>query len=196
MSVFQLHPAGPTPSIPYLSLQTICRRSGMVVALLATSLVAGCEEPTTGVGITGIDHLPEYMSVSQFYVDGYSAFQAGTGASTVCCASLPSRWRPNLSAEVRWHVTNWRDCDWTLHVRRVPVERYDEPGRLWVHFMADGAVRVISSGPGPGNSAYPGPHDPIPSKDPWDKYPWDERCNARFKGDEPRLVEDSEGHES
>jgi hypothetical protein len=146
--------------------------------LLAASLVAGCEERTAGVAITGIDHLPEHLSVQDFYVDGYSAFQAGTGGSTVCCAVLPKRWRPDLTVEIRWNVTNWRDCDGREYVRQVPVQRYAEPGRLWVHFLADGSVRAVSSGVGPGNAAYPGPHDSIPDKDPWDVYPIEAICEA------------------
>ncbi|MDG2519232.1 DUF3304 domain-containing protein [Lysobacter soli] len=150
--------------------------------LLAASLMAGCEEQTAGVAITGIDHLPKHLSVQQFYVDGYSAFQAGTGASTVCCAVLPKRWRPDLTVEIRWNVTNWRDCEGHEYVRRVPVEPYEEPDRLWVHFMADGSVRAVSSGVGPGNPAYPGPHEPIPSKNPWDIYPIEAICKAKRKG--------------
>ena len=199
MSLFKVHPAGMTPGIPYFSPQIIClirqlresfwlsfRNIALALVLLATSLVAGCKEPTVGVGISGIDHLPEHLSVQQFYVDGYSAFQAGDGGSVVCCAVLPRRWRPDLTVEIR-------DCDWMQHVRRVPVDRYQEPGRLWVHFLKDGAVRVVSSGVGPGNPDYPGPHDSIPSKEPWHKYPWDERCDARYKGDAPRIVEDEKG---
>src|SRR5690349_3337058 len=172
------------------------RSVALALLLTVTALLAGCKEPTTGVGITGIDHLPEDMSVQRFYVDGYDASRAGGGGRMVCCASLPNRWRPDLTVEIRWNVTNWRDCDWTEHVRQVQVERYEEPGRLWVHFMANGAVRVISSGIGPGNPGYPGPHDQIPSNDPWDKYQWGPRCHALFKGDAPRIVEDLKGARS
>lgn len=152
------------------------------LVLCATSLIAGCEEETAGVPITGIDHLSDHLSVQQFYVDGYSAFQAGTGASTVCCAVLPKRWRPGLSIEVRWNVTNWRDCEGQDYVRRVPVERYEEPDRLWVHFMADGSIRAVSSGVGPGNPAYPGPHERIPSKNPWDDYSIEAICKVKHGG--------------
>lgn len=147
--------------------------------LLAASLVAGCEERTAGVAITGIDHLPEHLSVQDFYVDGYSAFQAGTGGSTVCCAVLPKRWRPDLTVEIRWNVTNWRDCEGNDYVRRVPVERYDQVGALYVHFLADGNVRVVSSNCWPEASRYPGPHDPVPSKRPWNIYPLDAICKAK-----------------
>lgn len=172
-------------------LQRIPRCAAFALVLLATSLVAGCEEPTIGVPITGIDHLPEHMSVQRFYVDGYDASRAGAGGRTVCCALLPRRWRPDLAVEIRWNVTNWRDCDWMQHVRRVPVERYEEVGSLYVHFLADGNVRAVSSNYWPEASRYPGPHDRIPSKEPWRTYGWDDRCNAIYKGEAPRLIEDS-----
>ena len=157
----------------------IRRGSALTLVLLAMSLVAGCEEQTAGVGITGIDHLPDHLSVQDFYVDGYSAFRAGGSGGAVCCALLPKRWRPDLTVEIRWNVTNWRDCEGNDYVRRVLVEPYSEPGRLWVHFLRNGEVRAISSGIGPRNPDYPGPHDPIPSKRPWNIYPLDATCEAK-----------------
>jgi hypothetical protein len=133
-----------------------------------------------GVGITGIDHLANHLSVSRFYVDGYSAFQAGGGGRHVCCAMLPEKWRPGLTVEIRWEVMDWRDCKWDQYVRRVAVEPYTEAGTLWVHFLANGEVKVVSSGLyAPESPYYPGPHDAIPNKDPWDVYP-QERCKGKY----------------
>src|SRR5690606_32452553 len=82
---------------------SIWRRAlpSIAVAMLVL-LVGACEAQTpstpkesmTGVGITGIDHLADYLSVQEFSVNGYKAGQAGKGGSTVCCAMLPVRWRP------------------------------------------------------------------------------------------------------
>jgi hypothetical protein len=175
-----MRPFEPGGSEREVQQRRVLRYLALAVLLLGPLVLAGCEEQTTGVPITGLDHL----SVSQFYVDGYSAFQAGTGGSTVCCAVLPKRWRPDLTVEIRWNVTNWRDCDGNDYVRRVPVERYDQVGALYVHFLADGNVRVVSSNYWPEASRYPGPHDPIPSKRPWNIYPLDAICKAK-KGAKP-----------
>lgn len=131
------------------------------------------EEPPSdpdsiGVGITGLDHLPEHLSIQNFWVNGYSADQAGKGGRTVCCAMLPRHWHPGLTVTVKWGVTNWPASTYYMRKEVVPVERYEEGGHLWVHFLADGRVRAISSPRyGPGNPNYPGPHDPILNKEPW-----------------------------
>jgi hypothetical protein len=83
-----------------------------------------------GVSLTGIDHLADHLSVQDFYVDGTPGAQAGTGGSLLCCAKLPRVWRPGLTVEVRWNVTNWRDCTGEDFVKRVPVERYDQLGGM------------------------------------------------------------------
>lgn len=146
-----------------------------------------------GVALTGIDHLADHVSVQDFYVDGTPGAQAGQGGSLVCCVKLPNAWRPDLTVEVRWFVQNWRDCIYTGHSGRVPVERYDQLGQMWVHFLADGNVRVVSSNYYPEGARQPGSKypvkDPIPNKAPWKVYPsrtctgrWIKRSSAGEKG--------------
>ncbi len=122
--------------------------------------------------MTGIDHLKEdYLSVSDFSVDGHGGFQAGEGSGSVCCATLPEKWHPGLTAKVKWEVSNWKEENGKDYEANVPVDRYTEEGHLWVHFLANGSVRLVVSNMGPGGPDYPGPHDPIPRKQPWDDYP-------------------------
>ncbi|NBA95430.1 DUF3304 domain-containing protein [Pseudomonas sp. R5(2019)] len=156
-------------------------------------VLAGCDsrEDSVSAGLTGIDHLPDHLSVQNFSLNGTGGFQAGKGGSEVCCVSLPRSWRPDLTAVVQWNVTNWRDCGWESYERRVPVEPYEKVGHAWVHFMGDGSVRVVSSDIGPGirvaNTDYPGPHDPIPQKHPWDVYgSWASHCPPQ---DQPIVME-------
>lgn len=157
-------------------------------------LLAGCDDvqakqDNVPIAITGIDHLADHLSVQNFWIDGIGGFQAGRGGSVVCCAKLPRQWHPGLTVVVRWGVTNWRDCTWESHERRVPVERYEKVGQLYIHFLFDGNVRVISSNIAPGysNNGYSGPHDPIPKKKPYEQYgPWSPRCPV---GDKPVLTE-------
>ncbi|GAA3927240.1 DUF3304 domain-containing protein [Luteimonas lutimaris] len=150
-----------------------------MVILLLVLASTGCDarlpqDEMVGVGITGIDHLPDHLSIQDFWVNGYNAFRAGQGSGTVCCAMLPAHWRPGLTVQVRWEIDNWRDKTYSMHEATVPVERYDEVGRLWVHFLKDGLVRVVSS-----NYGVPVDHpdnkhpvtDSIPQKEPWKMYP-------------------------
>ena len=147
-----------------------------VLALLVI-LLTGCDgrqakQDNVGTSMTGIDHLPDHVSVQNFWVNGASGHQAGTGGSVVCCATLPRKWHPGLTVVVNWNITNWRDCHWESYERRVVVDRYENVGHLFVHFLADGSVRAISSSIGPGypGNGYPGPDDSIPNKHPWDVY--------------------------
>ena len=147
-------------------------------------LAGGCQAPQeekTAVGITGIDHLADHLSVQDFSVAGYGGGRAGGGGGTVCCAMLPAKWRPDLRVKVDWLEQNWRDCSYRRLQREVVIDRYAEVGTLWVHFLADGNVRVVVSNPGPGNPAYLGPHDPIPQKHPWKDYPSVEHCNKQWE---------------
>ncbi|MGV5311695.1 DUF3304 domain-containing protein [Pseudomonas aeruginosa] len=157
-------------------------------------LLAGCDagqakQDTVPAPLTGIDHLADHLSIQDFWVNAASGHQAGRGGREVCCVSLPREWRPDLTVVVSWGVTNWRDCTWESHERRVPVERYEKVEQLYVHFLSDGSVRVISSAIAPGysNDDYPGPHDPIPRKEPSKQYgPWSPRCPV---GAKPVLTE-------
>lgn len=147
-----------------------------VPLLIAVVILSACKTndhashvPTL---IVGVQHMGKNFSVAEFYVNGYeggTAGRLGGGGSFVCCVSLPGKWRPGLKVEVRWIVT-----DWTNEVRSeiakqnyrsvasdgpyiawVPVEKYDEVGDLYVHFFANGRIRVISSSYTPGHASYP-----------------------------------------
>ena len=120
--------------------------------------------------LTGIDHLADHVSVQDFSVNGTSGAQAGKGGREVCCVSVPTRWRPGLAVDVRWEVLNWRDRSAGFYRASVELERYTEPGRLYVHFLPDGTVRVVTSMKGPRSPDYPGPREAIPQKHPWDEY--------------------------
>ncbi|KRE92088.1 hypothetical protein ASG87_18450 [Frateuria sp. Soil773] len=179
-----VHRAGPT-----LGIKGALRSVVWLVVVGMALLLSACGRPydpsehaqpapdaTIGVGLTGIDHLADYLSVQDFSVNGVDGAQAGKGGRTVCCMVIPLKWRPGLKAVVRWNVTNWRDCHGEDFERTVTVEPYAKPGQVWVHFLANGSVRVISSIVGPGNPAYPGPHDAIPPKEPWYAYPIETTC--------------------
>ena len=201
LSSIAAHPIGATPNIKpvfpsgatqahrcEMALQRLGRLNPLswLAALLLASAMAACAADTSkdgiGVGITGIDHLDDYLSVQNFWVNGYNAAQAGNGGSTVCCAILPRKWQKGMKVRIRWEVADWKSSRWACYVRDVPVEPYEEVGQLWVHFMKDGSVRAVSSDEGPRSPTYPGPHDVISRKHPWKDYPpleADETCHDR-----------------
>ncbi len=157
-------------------------RAWLLVLLCLLTGLAACQgrapaDDSVGTELTGIDHLADHLSVQNFWLDGHAGDQAGKGGRAVCCIALPRHWHAGMTAVVRWDVANWRDCTWQSYERRVPIEPYDRVGTVWVHFLADGSVRVVSANPGPGNPNYRGPHDPIPQKEPWKVYgSWPSHC--------------------
>jgi hypothetical protein len=100
---------------------------------------------------------PEYL-IYRFYVNksiGDNINENGGGSSFVCCITLPRKWQPSLSVDVRWEVdhilkSTRADAPDTAELQgiyhaQVPVEEYKEVGNLYVHFFPNGRVRVVVS---------------------------------------------------
>ena len=123
-----------------------------------------------GVGVTPMDHDPSDTFVRNTVINGYNVGSAGTGGSTVCCIALPLRWRPGLTATVKWERCKRNDpinprpasevCTW--HEKTVEVTEYgrDGMGRVWLHILPQDEVHVIPSGLAPSHPDYPGPGFP------------------------------------
>lgn len=72
---------------------------------------------------------------------GMSAW--GAGNANICCTSIPTVWHPGIKVLVRWDMP-----DGHTHVRKekvVDIEKYDEPGSIYLHFFPDDVVRVVVS---------------------------------------------------
>jgi hypothetical protein len=146
--------------------------AGFVLVATFSACQSTAKEATFGGDLTGIDHLADYLSVSEFSVNGAWGAQAGTGGRTTCCVVLPEKWHQGLVAHVKWTVSDWKNSGHGgRHEADVPVDPYSAPEHVWVHFLEDGTVRVVVSRYYPRSPDYPGPHDPIPQKYPWKVYP-------------------------
>lgn len=131
------------------------------------------------VAITGVHHLGSAYNISDFYVDGYfggNVGREGGGGRSACCVELPEKWREGLTVEVRWAINDWSQENNAeidagnyrslksggVYRARVPVEKYNEPEHLWVHFFPKGYARVVSSKFGPEGTAHPiNGNDPV-----------------------------------
>jgi hypothetical protein len=155
-------------------------RSWLAAIVLAAMAMVS---PVASASMSGIDHLADNLSVTDFWVNGTGGFQAGQGGRSAPSPVLPDKWHPGLMVHVVWHVRDWQHDRGSTYEADVPVEPYTEDGgTVWVHFLANGTVRVVVSNMGPRSPIYPGPRDPIPEKEPWDMYPpridwrdWNER---------------------
>jgi Protein of unknown function (DUF3304) len=157
----------------------------LVWGLTACNAMGGGKQEGEGVGLTGIDHLADHLSVQNFWVNGHWGAQAGKGGRLVCCAIVPKKWTPGLKAHVQWRETNWKEQTGEEHQADVPIDRYDEVGRMFVHFLANGEVRITLANESPHSPTYPGTHDPIPQKEPWKVYPRPRRVNPNNPFNDP-----------
>jgi hypothetical protein len=120
------------------------------------------------VSITGVHHMGSDYRISDFYVDKYyggAVGESGGGGGIVCCIMLPKKWHPGLTADVRWEVrhiiktsnpaTPETEEVAALYHARVPVEKYVEADRFWVHFFPQGRARIVVSQTGPYGEQHP-----------------------------------------
>ncbi|AVR94273.1 DUF3304 domain-containing protein [Pseudoduganella armeniaca] len=141
--------------------------ASVVIALVTcgcTAQMLGKKDDThtTPVIVTPVQHMGKLYSVEDVYVNGHiagGAGQAGGGGGMSCCVLLPEYWRPGLIANVTWTVKYWglENIEETKHgiyksiitlaryKAEVPVERYQDPETLYIHFFSDGRARVVAS---------------------------------------------------
>lgn len=132
-------------------------------ALVASGLDEGGSNALAG--LEAYNHTADY--IHQYYVDGgggsniHAYGVSGNGSWT-----YPRQWHEGLTAKVRWTTSdsdpNGSPVE-TWHERQVPVEPYrTAEGKLHVHFLPLGQVRLILSPLYPGDPGYPGPQPPVP----------------------------------
>lgn len=137
--------------------------AGAAVWLGYTQLPWGNRDDELGAaGIVGVQHLGKDYPVSEFYINNYAGGKVGRdggGGGIVCCVMIPLQWRPGLTVDVRWRVEDWSHENRTeikagdyrsvsvkgFYIAKVPVEKYDDPGDVYVHFFPRGRVRVVST---------------------------------------------------
>ena len=125
---------------------------GTLALLLLLPALAACKVRSTGipVGIQGYNHSDTY--IPQFMVNGGGggSVWSHSPSGTVCCAVLPYRWSPDLEVEISW-TTDLK----TYQKVMLPIPKYDEVGKLAVHFLRNGQVKVFSTTMILGHPDYP-----------------------------------------
>jgi hypothetical protein len=120
------------------------------------------EDEFAPTGIVGVQHLGHDYHISEFYVNKYGGTNVGReggGGGSVCCVMIPVQWRPGLTVDVRWEVMDWSHENRKeievgnfesvttngIYMAKVPVEKYERSGDVYVHFFPKGRVRVVST---------------------------------------------------
>jgi Protein of unknown function (DUF3304) len=170
----------------------------MATCLLSACLLGGCEEPTVGVNIHGVNYSGNTFS---FSVSDPAKPKSGAGSGLIdpfgasgisCCVTLPKKWQPGIKVLV--HTRHWlpKLPDGTLpevkeeHVVEVPQYGDGTPGELWVLRWADGSLSVVSSDFQPDHPKWPGKVKgwPVPSleyqRERWEIYRKHEEGGVRL----------------
>ncbi len=155
-----------------------------LLAMFSMMLLAGCfEEEKIGVSYIGVNHtLEDVVDVTINGTGGImAAYPRGTSGS-VCCVTVPAKWKPGLSVTIAWEPDgSWLLDDQGKEVIRdgktvlvrgkrktkiVALPQYDKPEDLWIHFFPNEEIKLVMSKYGPGHPKHglPSPYIPGVSK--------------------------------
>ena len=132
------------------------------LALACALLLNGCallhkeESPSAGAQVGIVNHTGRFIYSATVNGAGGGTMSAwGAGVANICCTSIPSVWYPGMKVLVRWDMPEGRTH--VVNEKVVEVERYDDPGSIYMHFFPGDEVRVLSSLVDPGHPNYPIP---------------------------------------
>lgn len=126
---------------------------------LAAYVLKRVPEPAVLISVGAVHYFPPEYRVDEFYINrhyfGSSSFDGFAGGG-LCCMWLPEHWKPGITVDVSWAVSDWsltpiedkanfdraKIRDVGMYRAKVPVEKYEEPNDLYVHFFDGGRVRV------------------------------------------------------
>ena len=113
------------------------RMIAQAASLLCGFLTAACsaqpinDDSSYAANVGIVNHTAQYIhSASVNGAGGANMGAWGAGMGNVCCALVPTHWYPGMQVVVRWDVP-----EGSKHVyqeKRVEVERYDEPGSIYL----------------------------------------------------------------
>jgi hypothetical protein len=152
-------------------------RSAIAVFLLSAPMLVACAKSAVPVPIHGVNHRAEPFSyvlvdpTNPENTGGGELVESFSAGGTVCCYTLPAKWKPGIKIEIR--ETHYLPM---LKDRTIPEVKQkfvvDLPpyiagavGELWVIRAPDGSVGLISSNYQPDHAKWPGKIKgwPVPS---------------------------------
>jgi hypothetical protein len=139
---------------------TVCLLVGMLTGCASASGEPEHKKVSAMVGI--VNHTDRYIysaSVAGAGGDGMPAY--GAGGASICCAAIPAGWYPGMKVEVRWNMPIG-ELD-VVKMKEVEVEKYDEPGDIYLHFFPEDRVRVIVTRYGGASTKHPIPAPVAPA---------------------------------
>lgn len=169
---------------------TVYLLRGLILISLLLPMTAHAEK-TIAVPVSAINYTDQELNSFVFSVPDNPRQAAGgpsllpyEGGGTMCCYSLPKKWRPGIKVKLTYDWWQGDDKPRKYVERIFEVPRYPDktPGMLWALFYEGGEVQVVSSDFDPGHPKWPGKikHWPEPSLE-YKRKLWEEEVE-RTKG--------------
>ena len=123
----------------------------LLITLLLAVFISACateppmKESSTAAAQVGIvNHTGNYIySATVDGSGGGNMSRWGAGGAEICCASIPRVWYPGMKVLVQWDMPEGHTH--IVKEKTVEVEKYDEPGDIYMHFFPNDEVRVVIS---------------------------------------------------
>jgi hypothetical protein len=131
------------------------------IATIHFSILAQGPSTTQLVDLSGVNNLGRDHNITGFFMNNkyYGTVGRGIGGGgRDCCIGIPAIWRPNMKIVVQWTVSIWDENlqpnasgTYTapkvlgVYSAAVPVEKYEKPNTLYIHFFRGGKARIVSS---------------------------------------------------
>ena len=139
---------------------TVCLLVGALTGCASAAREQGREK--VGAMVSIVNHTDRYIaSASVNGAGGDGMPEYGAGGASICCAAIPAAWYPGMKVEVRWNMPIGRTP--VVKVKEVEVEKYDEPGDIYLHFFPEDRVRVIVTRYGGASTKHPIPAPVAPA---------------------------------
>ena len=134
-------------------------------AFKASQVKEAGPSPTATAQVGIVNHTGKYIySASVDGAGGANMARWGAGGAEICCASIPRVWYPGMMVLVRWNMPEGHTD--VVKEKIVEVEKYDEPGDIYMHFFENDEVRVVVSNAGGGSKIHPILHFGKPANTP------------------------------
>ena len=161
-----------TFSMQYLRIIGVCLLS---IPMLTACFKSDASADDIAVSLHGVNYSDQEFSYSledpndKSNIGGGETIDRYGAGGTMCCYSLPKKWRPGLKVKLdTTHWLNLKPADNLKEVREshvVDIPSYAKPGEIWVLRQSDGKSTMVMSNFQPDHPNWPGRIKgwPIPS---------------------------------
>ena len=181
-----------TFSMQYLRTIGVCLLS---IPMLTACFKSDASADDIAVSLHGVNYSDQEFSYSledpndKSNIGGGETIDRYGAGGTMCCYSLPKKWRPGLKVKLdTMHWFTLKPDDNLKEVREsnvVDIPSYAKPSEIWVLRQSDGKSTIVVSDFQPDHVSWPGKIKgwPVPSlayqRERWDIYIKQEESNIR-----------------